>query len=306
MPAEAPPKVSVVVSVYGEGTSVMRCLEQLDASSYDGEFDVTVVDSSGDEDEVAAIAERFPAMRLCVPSRQLFPGETRNVGLEACDGDIVLFVDAHCVPARDLLEHVVHAHRAPTAAIGGVVENGDPHGLRWAYYFCNLAKWMPRRQAEEIGDLPSECLSIKRWAMEQYGPFAEGTYSSATAFSWKLNDAGHRPWVDPSMRVARVDLPTFRSLLSFQPGHARWYVRVRTRERNLTRASRLARAAAAPLVPFVMFGRTAATVFRYGAYRARFAAMAPFVFAGFCAWAYGEAREYLAGGAAAAQAPPAE
>ena len=148
---------------------------------------------------------------------------------------------------------------------------------------------MPRRKGHEIGDLPSECLSIKRWAMDEYGPFLEDTYSSATAFSWKLNDAGHRPWVDPSMRVARVDMPSFRKLLSFQPGHARWYVRVKVSERKMTRASRFARACAAPLVPFVMLGRTAATVFRNGRYRARFVATSPLVFLGFCAWAYGEA-----------------
>ena len=76
---------------------------------------------------------------------------------------------------------------------------------------------------------------------------------------------------------------------------------------RLTRASRLARVGAAPLVPFVMLGRTAATVFRHGAHRIRFLAMAPFVFTGFCTWAYGEAREYLAsGGSAVAQAPPAD
>jgi len=290
MPAEG--KISVVVSAYDTGASVQRCLESLRDSTYGGDFDVTVVDGTGDGAS-EAIAARFPEMRLHVSPRRLFPGEARNAGLAACDGEIVLFVDAHCVPSRDLLEHVSRAHQAPTAAIGGVVENGDPRGLRWAYYFCNLAKWMPRRKPEEIGDLPSECLSIKRWAMDEYGPFVEGTYSSATAFSWKLNDEGHRPWVDPSMRVARVDMPTFRDLLSFQPGHARWYVRVKVSERRMTRAARLARAGAAPLVPFVMLGRTAIAVFRSGRYRARFVGTAPFVFAGFCAWAYGEAREYL-------------
>ena len=192
----------------------------------------------------------------------------------------------------------MRAHREPTVAIGGVVENGDSGGSGWAYYFCNLAAWMPRRAAHEIGDLPSECMSIKRWVMDEHGPFTEGTYSSATAYSWKLNEAGHRPWVDPSLRVARVDLPSFRKLLSFQSGHARWYVRVRNKEKHVTRASRLARAAAAPLVPFVMFGRTAAAVFRHGSYRARFVATSPLVFIGFCTWAYGEAREYLAPGTA--------
>lgn len=290
MPAD--PKISVVVSVYDSGTSVLRCLEGLRDTTYTGEHDVTVVDGSGGG-SAAAIAERFPEMRLHVPPERLFPGEARNVGLAESDGEIVLFIDAHCVPAHDLLEHVVRVHRADTAAIGGVVENGDPRGLRWTYYFCNLAKWMPRREAQEIGDLPSECLSIKRWAMDEHGPFVEGTYSSATAFSWKLNEVGLQPWVDPSMRVARVDIPSFRELLSFQPGHARWYVRVRVSEKRIPRRARLARAAVAPAVPFVMLGRTARAVFRSGTYRARFVVTAPFVFAGFCAWAFGEAREYL-------------
>jgi len=292
MPAEQPaPKISVVISAYDAGTSVGRCLEGIRDSSYDGDFDVTVVDSTGD-DMAAMVAERFPEAKLHVAPGRLFPGEARNLGLAASDGEIVLFVDAHCVPAPDLLGQVSRAHHAPTAAIGGVVENGDPRATGWAYYFCNLAKWMPRREAQEIGDLPSECLSIKRWALDAYGPFLAGTYSSATAFSWKLNAAGHQAWVDPSMRVARVDMPSFRELLSFQPGHARWFARVRAKEQEMTRAGRFARAALAPAVPFLLLGRTARSVFRNGRYRARFVATAPLVFAGFCMWAYGEAREY--------------
>lgn len=293
MPAEqAAPKISVVISAYDAGTSLGRCLEGIRDSSYEGDFDVTVVDSTGD-DTAAMVAERFPEAKLHVPPGRLFPGEARNLGFATSDGEIVLFVDAHCVPAADLLDHVCRAHRAPTAAIGGVVENGDPRPMRWPYYFCNLAKWMPRPEAHEIGDLPSECLSIKRWAMDSYGPFLEGTYSSATAFSWKLNEEGERPWVDPSMRVARVDIPSFRALLSFQPGHGRWFARVRAKEEGMTRAGRLARAAIAPAVPFLMFARTARLVFRTRTYRTRFVVTAPLVLIGFCAWAYGEGREYL-------------
>ncbi len=234
MPAEArAPKLSVVVSSVGGERSIERCLEALRAGSYDGDFDVTLVDGSG-EGAAAEIAGRFPEFRFERSPQKLFPGEARNLGYAGADGEVVLFIDSHCVPATDLLAQVARAHRAGTAAIGGVVENGDPGALRWPYYFCNLAKWMPRRHAHEIGDLPSECLSIKRGALEAHGPFLERTYSSATAFSWTLNAAGQRAWVDPSMRVARADIPSFRAFLGFQPGHARWFARVRAKEQGLS------------------------------------------------------------------------
>ncbi len=286
--------ISVVVSAFDARDSIIPCLERLLNGSYPGDWEVIVVDSSMDQ-TAEIVAERFPEVRLHRSTKQLFPGESRNAGLVESSGDLLAFLDANCVPAADWLSEVARAHRDPRPAIGGVIENGDPRPGGWVSYFCKLAKWMPRPSPERIGDLPSETLSIKRWGLASYGPFAEGTYSTATAFSWRLNDEGHEPWLDPAISVSRVRGPSLCSFLRKEPRHGRDYARIRVREQGFSMVRRLTYALASPALPFLLFGRAARNVTRYRRYRREFVIMSPLVLLGFVSWSFGEFLGYLAG-----------
>lgn len=286
--------ISVVVSAFDASDSIAACLESLLNASYRGDSEVIVVDSSTDR-TAQIVADRFPQVRLHRSSKRLFPGESRNLGLAESRGELMAFLDANCIPADDWLSEVSRAHRGPQPAIGGVIENGDRRLAGWVSYFCKLAKWMPRPAPEPIGDLPSETLSIKRWALASYGPFAEGTYSTATAFSWRLGDEGHAPWLDPAISVSRVGGPSLRSFLQKEPRHGRDYARIRVRDQRFSAVRRLGYALASPALPFLLFGRAARNVMRYRRYRRQFVMTAPLVFLGFVSWSFGEFLGYVAG-----------
>lgn len=285
--------LSVVVSAFDAAASIAPCLESLLGGSYRGGFDVTVVDSSTDE-TAQIVAERFPQVKLrrSSSSGRLFPGEARNLGLAESSGEILAFLDGDCVPDHSWLSEIARAHSAPDPAIGGVIDNGNPSLAGWVSYFCKLAKWMPRAAPERVGDLPSESLSIKRWALDSYGPFLEGTYSSATAFSWRLGEEGHSPWLYPSIKVRRIGGPSLRAFLRNEPRHGRYYARVRVREQRFSTTRRLIHAVGSPVLPFLLFGRAAGAVLRRRMHRREFAASAPLVFLGFVAWSWGELLGY--------------
>lgn len=291
MEQDANRTVSVVVSAFDAASSIGPCLESVLNGSYRGDFEVTVVDGSSDE-TAKIVAERFPQVKLRRSSGPLFPGEARNLGLGESSGEILAFLDGDCVPERSWLSEIARAHEAPYPAIGGVIENGNPSLGGWVSYFCKLAKWMPRAAPERVGDLPSESLSIKRWALDSYGPFLEGTYSSATAFSWRLNEEGHSPWLYPSIKVARIGGPSLRTFLRKEPRHGRYYARVRARKHRFSIVRRLVYAAGSPILPFLLFGRAAGAVLRRRAHGREFVATAPLVFLGFVAWSWGELLGY--------------
>jgi glycosyltransferase involved in cell wall biosynthesis len=288
--------ISVVVSALDAGSSITPCLESVLNGSYRGNFEVIVVDGSADETSTI-VAQRFPGVRLLRSPERLFPGDARNLGIGESSGDILAFLDGDCVPDREWLSQISRVHEASHPAVGGVIENGNPSRTGWVSYFCKLAKWMPRPAPEQVGDLPSESLSVKRWALTSYGPFLEGTYSSATAFSWRLNEEGHAPWLDPSIKVARVGGPSLRTFLRNEPRHGMYYARVRAKEQGFSTARRLIHAAGSPILPFLLFARAASAVRRHKRYMREFVASAPLVLLGFTAWSFGEFLGYLSAGA---------
>ena len=69
--------------------------------------DALIVDA-GSRDETAAVAESFGVRVLRLPERA-GPAEARNAGAAAVDTDVVLFLDADCVAAGDVVDRVRRA-----------------------------------------------------------------------------------------------------------------------------------------------------------------------------------------------------
>lgn len=286
--------ISVVIPSYNARTTIARCLQSLRDQTYKGNFEVIVVDSSTDG-TADVIAKAFPEVQLCRSARRLFPGDARNLGIARSTGDILAFLDADCMASPNWLEEIARAHRTSYAAIGGVTDNGNPESyVGWASYFCKFSQWMPQPAPRQMVEIPTTCLSVKRWAYDAYGPFLEGIYCSDTAFHWKLGQGGHAPWLFPSIRVTHVNRDRLVKFLTNEPRHGRYFAQVRTAERHWSTPRRLAFAVLTPLLPLVLFARTAARVFRFRTYRGRFLLASPLVFVGHAAWCYGELRGYLA------------
>jgi glycosyltransferase involved in cell wall biosynthesis len=284
----------VIVASFNAVDTIEGCLSALARQECEEPFEVVVIDSSSDG--TADVARRFPGVFLHTFPDRKFPGEARNLGAARSEGEVLAFTDADCVPDPGWVREIVEAHRRDDPVIGGTIDNANPESLvGWAYFFCELNQWMPGTAAGYMDDIPTGNLSVKRWAFDRYGPFLEGTYSSDTAFNWRIAADGHRPLFVPAIRVAHVNVTDLSDYLRRKVFHGRCFARVRVAERGFSRLRRLAYATLSLGLPVLLPARAIRNVLSRGVYLREFAMAFPLVFLGLAAWSWGELRGYLDG-----------
>jgi glycosyltransferase involved in cell wall biosynthesis len=108
------PRLSVIVPTWNEGKWLSTLLESLGAQTVPPS-EIIVADS-GSSDETAGIARSAGA--IVAEGDRRGPGEGRNRGARAATGEILLFIDADCIPPRNLVESVFLA-LADSTVVGG-------------------------------------------------------------------------------------------------------------------------------------------------------------------------------------------
>ncbi len=103
------PCASVIIPTRNRSGLLRRCLEALaNQTARPGTFDVMVVDNGSSDDTMMTLE----AARRAYPQLQLHwthelrqgPGAARNRGLMHARGEIILFTDDDCIPARNWVE----------------------------------------------------------------------------------------------------------------------------------------------------------------------------------------------------------
>jgi N-acetylglucosaminyl-diphospho-decaprenol L-rhamnosyltransferase len=93
--------VSVVIPNYNGGKTLARCLKTLRNQTCSG-FEVILVDDCS-VDNSLSIAGRY-ADRILSTRKNSGPAAARNLGIKKSRGELILFIDADCVPGRDWVE----------------------------------------------------------------------------------------------------------------------------------------------------------------------------------------------------------
>jgi len=100
-----PPALSVIVPAYNVAQTLGECLAALlDQSVPRSEYEVIAVDD-GSTDSTPEVVKRY-GVRLLSQLHQ-GPAAARNLGVSQASGEIVLFTDADCAPAREWIEEMV-------------------------------------------------------------------------------------------------------------------------------------------------------------------------------------------------------
>jgi len=294
--------LSVIVAAYGARPTIVESIAALRDQRTAARYEIVLVESSGDgAAEVAAevVAAKSvgaaPPLRVVRCDERRYAGHARNLGIAVARGRLFAFTDADCVAAPDWVERVVVAHEQGPAVIGGAVEVANPGSLAgWGYYFAEFHQWRPGGASRPIDEVPGCCLSLTREAFTRWGPFLEGTYSSDTAFQWRMGRDGARPHFDPSIRVAHRNPERLVGSLGHGVLHGRQFARVRAARQSLGRARLALHAASAPLLPPLLFARVVLGFARNRTYARRFALAWPATFLQLAAWSCGELLGYSA------------
>jgi len=286
--------LSVVIASYRAQGTIEACLGSLEKQSR-RVFEIIVVDS-GLDGTAEIVARNFPHVRLLASAERKYPGDARNIGVRHSSGEIIAFLDADCVADVNWAREILLAHQEPDPVVGGAIDNANPESyVGWAAYFCALSQWMPGGEPRHMTEVPTGCLSLKRWAFERFGPFLEGTYCSDTAFNWRAGPDGFPPLFCPSIRVFHMNFSKLSRFLPKQVMHGRAFATVRMREQRLPRWKTAVLGLGSPLLPFLLFARILERVLRNRRYLRRFVTASPMVLLGLAAWSWGECAGYWTG-----------
>ena len=196
------------------------------------EAEIVVVDAS--EGRFDELRNRFPKVRWIpfapIPGRPSIPHQ-RNVGVAQTTQDIVVFIDASCVPGPDWLEQLC----APIVAGEETIVAGR-HRSTTGQSYRDLAvdRLEGRRYLTEAMTIN---LAIARSVLTQLEGFDESfRYGSDVDFSWRAIDAGHRIRYAPEAYVTHdwgdVRAETKRSL-AYGRARAHLYLKHPNRWRGL-------------------------------------------------------------------------
>lgn len=286
--------LTVVIASHNAAGAIVPCLSAL-APQHAAGAQVIVADSSTDG-TAAIIASRFPWVRLMHFDEPLTVPELRGRAIAESEGAVVAVLDPYSVPDADWARCVIEAHaRHPHLVIGGAVDLHAPEQQRWAawaLYFNEYGLFMPPLDEGETWIVPGSNVSYKRAVLFERGtpryPVFWKTFVNRDAEA-----AGSRPWADPSIRVALNKPIPLRHYLFTRYYHGRCFGAMRVERSG--RGVRLARAATAPAVPFVLLWRWSRGILRKGRHRLRYLGTMPAQFLLFCWWAWGEFCGYVAG-----------
>jgi len=128
----------------------------------------------------------------------------RNIGARQARGEYLLFLDADCIAAPDLIERLLARHAAGHAVIGGAMSLHTENYWVLCDNLLSFGDVLATAAAGVRPYLPSFCLSVQRAAFEAAGGFDEGYPGAAgedIELCLRLRQLGHDCWFDPAAVV---------------------------------------------------------------------------------------------------------
>jgi glycosyltransferase involved in cell wall biosynthesis len=177
-------RVSVIVPFRDAEKYLARCLGALVAQEpVDGGYEILAIDDRS-SDRSAAIARRFPGVRVLTSSGP-GPYAARNTGITAAGGEILALTDGDCETAADWLQQIVQAFTPPGAA----VLVGPRLPARDSFALGLLSAYERAKDEYVFGDLRSELyyasannMAIRRETWDAVGAFEQRRRGADTLY----------------------------------------------------------------------------------------------------------------------------
>jgi len=213
------PSVSAVMPVRDGAAFLRRSLPVLLARVPDDLLEVIVVDD-GSTDDSAAYAASLGARIVRAPSPVApeGPAGARNRGVDACRGDVVLFLDADVVIHEDAVARVRQTLADPElVAVFGAYDD-RPTDPGFFSRFKNLQHHaVHTRSAGEATTFWTGCGAVRREAFLAVGGFDAAQFEQPSVedieLGYRLRAAGGRIRLDPQIRATHLKRWTLRGLL---------------------------------------------------------------------------------------------
>ena len=209
------PTISIVIPVYNSEGYLRTCLDGVRRSTVEP-HEVIVVDD-GSTDGSRAVAEEFGAQVFETGGR-CGPAKARNLGARQATGDVVYFIDADVVVARDAIGRIVADFAADPelAALMGSYDDqpGDPDFL--SQYRNLMHHFVHQNARREACTFWSGCGAMRRDVFLEHDGFDESYDRPAIEdieLGARLHHAGRKMILDREIQVTHLKKWTFFGLL---------------------------------------------------------------------------------------------
>jgi len=216
-------------------------------------------------------------------------------GVRRATAPVVAYAEEHSYPNPRWAEALLEEHARPCGAVGGLVENENPGSLlSWAQLYLDFAPCVAPAPGGEVQRLASHHTSYKTSVLEAYGERLGRMFECEGILHEDLQRRGIVLRLSTEARSNHRNVSRLRSNLGATYYGARLYGAARARYGRWSALRRLAYAAAAPLIPFVVLRRRLAAIGRGGRGR-MIPKLLPILLVLGVVEALGEATGYLAG-----------
>jgi len=205
------PRISVVIPAYNAAHTIDRCLAALSNQTLSrSQYEILVVDD-GSSDETRARVETHTGVRLLTQAHA-GPAAARNLGARHALGDILLFTDADCAPAKDWIERMV----APfdDAEVAGDKGTYVTQQREIVARFAQLeyeGKYDSMAEYEYIDFVDTYAAGYRRelfLANGGFDPIFENASVEDQEFSFRLARQGHKMVFVPDAKVCHLAHPS--------------------------------------------------------------------------------------------------
>ena len=202
----AQPDISVIIPVRDGGSKFRRCLSTLAAVLPSSAEMIVVAD--GDKDDSWRVGEEFGAKVLRIPQPQ-GPARARNLGAQAAQGDILLFVDADVAIPPDAFRQIEAAFSKDSqlAAFFGSYDD-EPAETNFLSQYKNLSHhYVHQRSREEASTFWAGCGAIRRQIFMELGGFNESYRKPCIEdieLGYRLKQVGYRILLSKKLQVKHL------------------------------------------------------------------------------------------------------
>lgn len=164
------PSASIVVPAHNALPRLVEVLAAIVAQAAPARAEVIVVDDASTDATATVVRERFAEVRLVRMPTNAGRARARSSGVALAASDVLVFVDADCVPADGwLAAHLAAFAAGVTVSIGAVAAAGDGF---WARYQRRVAERRARvAQADPVWAATSQNLAMTRASFVSCGGF---------------------------------------------------------------------------------------------------------------------------------------
>ena len=221
------PTVSVIVPCYNEQSTIGLLLDALYAQTFPREaMEVVIADglsTDGTREAIAAWRAQHPDLVVKVVDnpKRIIPAAL-NLAIAAAEGDIIVRLDAHSVPAPDYIARSVAALEAGRGDNVGGVWQIHPGGKGWiarsiaaaAAHRLGVgdARYRYASTAAAVDTVPFG--AFRRSLIARIGGFDESLLTNEDyEFNTRIRESGGTVWLDPAIRSVYFARPTLRALV---------------------------------------------------------------------------------------------